>query len=689
MKKLILVLCLTASMSVIGATLNPIQLLNPVGSVVGQSIVSTGVSTAPNWSAISLTNGVSGILPVANGGIGVGTLTGLALGNGTSAISAYTGTTCNNQFTRSINYLGAATCSSVANTDMTNSSLTIGSTSVALGGTASTLSGLTLVAPNLGTPSSGVATNLTGTASALNIGGSSGSSTNLAGGTAGSLPYQTASGTTAMLPVGTNGQIQTLVSGLPAWVTSNSLVNPMTTLGDSIIGASSGTASRLPIGTTNQVMTVVSGSPAWANDAYNPASVAITGGTITGTTIGGNTITSGTGTLTIAAAKTLTASNTLSLSGTDSTVMTFPTTSATIARTDAANTFVGTQTFGGSSNISSTGTITSTTKYLAPALGNVSNIAYGFTGTTDGITSAASGQMGLTAAGIEVVRVNTAGLTNQQAAAGFAISGTGSAATNPVFIPNRSDVKAGIGSDVAGHVSIVTDNATVATEIARFTGTGVSMFGVTSVPDGTTAAPSVAFTSSTGTGLSNSVGILVLSAAANKVVQRSSTNPQVAQLYNTYTDVNNGEWFDETWASNVLTMSAKANGTGTVRQVNWLNLGLTGVPFAPTATAGTNTTQLATTAFVTSALVGVTPVLSGTSGSIGGSALVAGQCAIGTVAITSSTTTMVPIVSPNTYPGSGFTKEAYVSTNGTVTVSVCAIVAGTPTASTYNVRVVQ
>lgn len=48
--------------------------------------------------------------------------------------------------------------------------------------------------------------------------------------------------------------------------------------------------------------------------------------------------------LSIAAGKTLTASNTLTLAGTDSTVMTFPSTSATIARTDAANSFAGVQT---------------------------------------------------------------------------------------------------------------------------------------------------------------------------------------------------------------------------------------------------------------------------------------------------------------------------------------------------------
>lgn len=49
-------------------------------------------------------------------------------------------------------------------------------------------------------------------------------------------------------------------------------------------------------------------------------------------------------TLTIADGKTLTANSSLTLAGTDSTVMTFPSTSATIARTDAAQTFTGIQT---------------------------------------------------------------------------------------------------------------------------------------------------------------------------------------------------------------------------------------------------------------------------------------------------------------------------------------------------------
>ena len=53
-------------------------------------------------------------------------------------------------------------------------------------------------------------------------------------------------------------------------------------------------------------------------------------------------------TLTIADGKTLTANHSLTLAGTDATTMTFPNTSATIARTDAAQTFTGDQTFSGS-----------------------------------------------------------------------------------------------------------------------------------------------------------------------------------------------------------------------------------------------------------------------------------------------------------------------------------------------------
>jgi hypothetical protein len=88
--------------------------------------------------------------------------------------------------------------------------------------------------------------------------------------------------------------------------------------------------------------------------------------------------------------------------------------------------------------------------------------------------------------------------------------------------------------------------------------------------------------------------------------------------------------------------------------------------------------------------VALPPVaLSGTTVSIGGSALAAGQCASGTAAVSGATTSMVALASPTAYPGDGMAWRSYVSSANTVTVKVCAEAAGTPAASTYNVRVIQ
>jgi len=61
------------------------------------------------------------------------------------------------------------------------------------------------------------------------------------------------------------------------------------------------------------------------------------------------------------------------------------------------------------------------------------------------------------------------------------------------------------------------------------------------------------------------------------------------------------------------------------------------------------------------------------------------------VSISGATTGMAVATSPagGTTAGAGFTWQGYVNAPGTVTVQVCAVVAGTPTATTYNVRVLQ
>lgn len=86
------------------------------------------------------------------------------------------------------------------------------------------------------------------------------------------------------------------------------------------------------------------------------------------------------------------------------------------------------------------------------------------------------------------------------------------------------------------------------------------------------------------------------------------------------------------------------------------------------------------------------PNLTGTTGTISG-AIGAGSCDSGTVSVTGATVGMPVVASANTggAPGDAFYMKADVTSSNTVTVKVCAAVAagGTPTSSTYNVRVLQ
>lgn len=81
--------------------------------------------------------------------------------------------------------------------------------------------------------------------------------------------------------------------------------------------------------------------------------------------------------------------------------------------------------------------------------------------------------------------------------------------------------------------------------------------------------------------------------------------------------------------------------------------------------------------------------ISAVSASIGGGALLAGACASTATTVTGATVGMAVVATPNTYPGDAVYWKAYVSGADTVTVKVCAAIALTPTASTYNLRVIQ
>lgn len=86
----------------------------------------------------------------------------------------------------------------------------------------------------------------------------------------------------------------------------------------------------------------------------------------------------------VASGKLLSSSNTLTLAGTDGTTMTFPTTSATVARTDASNTFTGAQTFSNTINkVTVTAPTTSAVLTLADTKTLTTTTGATITGSTD------------------------------------------------------------------------------------------------------------------------------------------------------------------------------------------------------------------------------------------------------------------------------------------------------------------
>jgi len=245
------------------------------------------------------------------------------------------------------------------------------------------------------------------------------------------------------LPKGTDGQILTLVTGLPAWAADAgisdgdkgditvSVTGSVWTIDNGAVTlakqadmatasliyrktAGSGTPEvqtlatlKTDLGLTgtnsgdNAVNTLYSGlvtNATHTGDATGSGAltvVALNGTNLAalGTGVLKNTTTTGvpfiskvaitepatSATLTIANGKTLTANNTITLAGTDSTVMTFPSTSATIARTDAANTFTGVQTM--TSPATTTSITTSSTSFTAWA-GATTLLTIGGTGAT-------------------------------------------------------------------------------------------------------------------------------------------------------------------------------------------------------------------------------------------------------------------------------------------------------------------
>ena len=313
--------------------------------------------TLTNATGLPLTTGVTGTLPAANGGTGQSTYAvgDLVYATGATALSklgigtngqVLTSTGTAPQWT-SLSSIGVTTFSA-GTTGLTPSTATSGAVTlagtlaVANGGTGVTTStgtgsnvlstSPTLVTPILGTPTSVTLTNATG----LPIGtGVSGLGTSVA--------------TALAVNVGSAGAF--VVNGGALGTPSSGTLTNATGLPVStgISGLGTGVATFLATPSSANLATAVTdetGSGALVF-ASSPTLVTPTLGVASATSINKVAITAPatSATLTIANGKTLTANNSLTLSGTDATTMTFPSTSATIARTDTGQTFTGTNVF--------------------------------------------------------------------------------------------------------------------------------------------------------------------------------------------------------------------------------------------------------------------------------------------------------------------------------------------------------
>lgn len=223
--------------------------------------------------------------------------------------------------------------------------------------------------------------------------------------------------------------------------------------------------------------------------------------------IGSGSVVLSAGALAVTTAKTLTVTQSLTLSGTDSTTMTFPTTSATLARTDAGQTFTGVSTATSWTLVTpvlgtpTSGTLTNCTIPIGGVTGGTNhNVAtYGASGLGTGIAPGSSGNVltsngtDWTSAAAKVVKIavfsldggggaaivtgtvsGTARIPNACTLTGWSITATAASGTNTVKFWNTATGTAipTIANVInTSGVSLTTGTAVASATLSDFTDT--------------------------------------------------------------------------------------------------------------------------------------------------------------------------------------------------------------------------
>jgi len=238
-------------------------------------VSNTGVLSLTTNTGLSTNVSATGNVTVTNTGVTSATGTAnqitVSASSGAVTFSLPTAVTIGGTMTAGIFSGSGASLTSIPNGALTNSSVTVGTTAISLGASATTIIGLTSVTSTTFVGAlSGNATTATSATTA----------TNVTGGAAGSLVYQTAASTTTTLAAGTSSQV--LVSGTtPSWtntpiltgtnftgIPNGALTNSSLTLGSTSMALGSTTTTVTGLVSTTSDRFVVNGSTVPTNGIY-------------------------------------------------------------------------------------------------------------------------------------------------------------------------------------------------------------------------------------------------------------------------------------------------------------------------------------------------------------------------------------------------------------------------------------